>query len=163
MKRSSTLFLKVAVIFIGIPILALCIFLLPQIANEAIEEAKKGAELAYVVFGLLTIMYVSAIPFYFALYQALRLLSYIDKHQAFSELSVRALKKIKNCAITISGLYVVALPLIYIIAEWDDAPGLVLIGMVIVGASLVIAVFAAVLQKLLKEAIDIKSENDLTV
>jgi len=29
--------------------------------------------------------------------------------------------------------------------------------------SAVIAVFAAVLQKLLKEAIDIKSENDLTV
>jgi hypothetical protein len=163
MKRGSTLFLKVAVIFIGIPVLALCIFLLPQIANEAIEEAKKGSELAYVVFGLLTIMYVSTIPLYFALYQALRILSYIDKNQAFSELSVRALKKIKNCAITISGLYVVALPLVYIIAEWDDAPGLVLIGMVIVGASMVIAVFAAVLQKLLKEAIDIKSENDLTV
>jgi hypothetical protein len=163
MKRGSTLFLKIAVIFIGIPILALCIFLLPQIANEAIEEAKKGAQLAYVVFGILTIMYVSTIPFYFALYQALRLLIYIDKNQAFSELSVRALKKIKNCAITISGLYVVALPLVFIIAQWDDAPGLALIGMVIVGASLVIAVFAAVLQKLLKEAIDIKSENDLTV
>ncbi len=55
------------------------------------------------------------------------------------------------------------LPLIYIIAEWDDAPGLILIGMVFVGASLVIAVFAAVLRRLLQEAIQIKSENDLTV
>jgi capsular polysaccharide biosynthesis protein len=35
--------------------------------------------------------------------------------------------------------------------------------MVIIFASLVIAVFAAVLQKLIKNAIDIKSENDLTV
>ncbi|HZG70265.1 MAG TPA: DUF2975 domain-containing protein [Chondromyces sp.] len=163
MKRGSTLFLRTAVIFIGIPVLALCIFLLPQIANVAIEEAKKGAELAYVVFGILIIMYVSAIPFYFALYQALRLLSYIDKNEAFSELSVRALKKIKNCAITISGFYVAALPLVYVIAEWDDAPGLILIGMVIIGASMVIAVFAAVLQRLLQEAIHIKSENDLTV
>ncbi|MFK2825297.1 DUF2975 domain-containing protein [Bacillus sp. B190/17] len=163
MKRGSTLFLRAAVIFIGIPVLALCIFLLPQIANEAIEQAKKGAHLAYVVFGILIIMYVSAIPFYFALHQALRLLSYIDKNQAFSELSVRALKKIKNFAITISGLYVTALPLVYIIAEWDDAPGLILIGMVIIGASMVIAVFAAVLQRLLQEAINIKSENDLTI
>ncbi|WP_338450016.1 DUF2975 domain-containing protein [Niallia oryzisoli] len=163
MKKGSTLFLKIAVIFIGLPVLALCIFLLPYIANVAIEEAKKGAELAYVVFGLLFIMYVSAIPFYFALFQAFKLLSYIDKNQAFSDLSVIALKKIKNCAIAISGMYVVALPLVYIIAEWDDAPGLFLIGMVIIGASLVIAVFAAVLQRLLKEAIDIKSENDLTV
>ncbi|GAB3059708.1 DUF2975 domain-containing protein [Virgibacillus ainsalahensis] len=163
MKHGSTLFLKVAVIFIGLPVLALCIFLLPQIANVAIEEAIKGATLAYVILGLLMVMYVSAVPFYFALYQAFRLLTYIDKNQAFSELSVRVLKKIKNCAITISGLYVIALPLVYIIAEWDDAPGLILIGMVIVGASMVIAVFGAVLQKLLKEAIDIKSENDLTV
>ncbi|MCH7322064.1 DUF2975 domain-containing protein [Solibacillus sp. MA9] len=163
MKRGSTLFLKVAVIFIGIPILALCIFLLPQIAMVAFEEAKKGSELAYVVFGILSIMYVSTIPFYFALYQTLGILSYIDKNQAFSELSVRALKKIKNCAITITGLYMVGLPLVYIIAEWDDAPGLLLIGLVIVGASMAIAVFAAVLQKLLKDAIAIKTENDLTV
>ncbi|MDQ0216654.1 putative MnhB-related membrane protein [Oikeobacillus pervagus] len=163
MKRSSTLFLRAAVIIIGIPVLALCIFLLPQIANVAIEEAKRGAMLAYVVFGILIIMYGSAIPFYFALYQALRLLGYIDKNEAFSQISVRALKKIRNCAITISGLYVLALPLVYIIAEWDDAPGLIVIGMVIIGASMVIAVFAAVLQRLLQEAINIKSENDLTV
>ena len=163
MNRGSTLLLKVAVICIGIPVLALCIFLLPQIAMEAIEEAKKGATLAYVVFGILLVMYVSAIPFYFALYQSLKLLSYIDKNEAFSEISVIALKKIKYCAITISSLYVVALPLVFIIAEWDDAPGLVVIGMVMVGAPLTIAVFAAVLQRLLKDAIAIKSENDLTV
>jgi len=163
MKKGSTLFLKAAVIIIGLPVLALCIFALPQLASTAFEHAKEGAQLAYIVFGLLFIMYVSAIPFYFALFQAFKLLSYIDKNQAFSDLSVIALKKIKNCAITISGLYVAALPLLFPIAEWDDAPGLVLIGMVIAGASLVIAVFAAVLQRLLKEAIDIKSENDLTV
>jgi hypothetical protein len=163
MKQRSTLFLKIAVFLIGTPVLALCIFLLPQIVYEAIEHAQKGSELAYVVFGILIVMYVSTIPFYLALYQAFKLLSYIDKNQAFSQISVRALKNIRNCAITISGLYTVALPLVFIIAEWDDAPGLVLIGMVIIGASIVIAVFAAVLQRLLQEAINIKSENDLTV
>jgi len=163
MKRGSTFFLKTAVIFMGIPVLALCIFLLPQIATEAMEQVKMGSELAYIVFSILFLMYVSAIPFYFALYQALRLLSYIDQNQAFSNLSVIALKKIKKCAIAICGFYVVNLPFVYIIAEWDDAPGLILIGIVIIGASMVIAVFAAVLQRLLQEAIHIKSENDLTV
>ncbi|QOR68056.1 DUF2975 domain-containing protein [Cytobacillus suaedae] len=162
MKR-STIFLKIAVFLIGAPVLAACIFLLPMIAAEAFEAAKTGGELAYVVFGILIVMYVSTVPFYFALFQAFKLLSYIDKNLAFSELSVSALMKIKYCALTISGLYVLALPLVYIIAEWDDAPGLILIGMVIPGASLVIAVFAAVLQRLLQEAINIKSENDLTV
>jgi len=163
MKQGSTLFLKIALFLIGAPVLALCIFLLPRIGIEAFEHLKDGLELPYMVFGILFLMYVSAIPFYFALYQAFKLLSYIDKNLAFSEISVVALKKIKTCALTISGLYVIALPFIFIIAEWDDAPGLALIGMVIVGASLVIAVFAAVLQRLLQEAIYIKSENDLTV
>lgn len=163
MKQSSTLFLKIAVIFIGMPVLALCLFLLPQIAIEASEASKRGVDIAYVVYGLLLVMYISAIPFYFALYQSFKLLNYIDKNEAFSELSVRALNKIKKSAIIISGLYVVALPFVYILAEKDDAPGLILIGIVLIFAPMVIAVFAAVLQKLLKNAIDIKSENDLTV
>ncbi|WP_144526458.1 DUF2975 domain-containing protein [Peribacillus simplex] len=160
MKLGTTLFLKIAVIFIGIPVLALCIFFVPEIANFAAELYPDMAYLKYLVF---IDLYASAIPFYFALYQAFKLLSYIDKNKAFSELSVRALKTIKNCAITISGLYVLGMPLFYLIADMDDAPGIILIGMVVIFASLVIAVFAAVLQRLLQEAIDIKSENDLIV
>ncbi|MEC0251830.1 DUF2975 domain-containing protein [Bacillus halotolerans] len=160
MKRGSTLFLKIAVILIGIPVLALCIFLVPEIANFAAELYPDISYLKYLVY---IDLYAAAIPFYFALYQAFTLLSYIDRNKAFSELSVRALKKIKYCAITISLLFAAGMPLFYLIAEMDDAPGIILIGLVLIFASMVIAVFAAVLQRLLQEAIDIKSENDLTV
>ena len=37
MKRGTTLFLKLAVILMGIPVLALCIFLVPEIGNYAAE------------------------------------------------------------------------------------------------------------------------------
>ncbi|ADP32664.1 DUF2975 domain-containing protein [Bacillus atrophaeus] len=160
MKRGTTLFLKIAVFLIGIPVLALCIFLVPEIANFA---AELYPDIVYIKYLVLINLYASAIPFYFALYQAFKLLSYIDKNKAFSELSVKALKNIKYCAITISILFVMGMPLFYLMAEKDDAPGIILIGLVVIFASMVIAVFAAVLQKLLKEAIDIKSENDLTV
>ncbi len=160
MKRGSTIFLKIAVFLIGTPVLALCIFGLPMLAKEAAEG---NSEFAYVLYGILIVMYVSAIPFFVALYQAFKLLSYIDKNKAFSEISVKALKNIKYCAITISGLYVVGMPFFYIFAELDDAPGIILIGMLFIFAPMVIAVFAAVLQRLLQEAIDIKSENDLIV
>ncbi len=103
-------------------------------------------------------LYATAVPFYFALYQAFKLLSYIDKNHAFSELSVRALKKIKYCALSISLLYVAGMPLFYLLGERDDAPGIIVIGMIMVFASLVITVFAAVLQKLLQKAVEIKSE-----
>lgn len=160
MERGSTLFLKVAVILMGIPVLALCIFAVPEIASYAVELYPDHSYLKYL---FMIDLYASAIPFYIALYQTFKLLGYIDKNKAFSELSVNVLKKIKLCAITISGLYVLGMPLFYLFAERDDAPGVIVIGMVMIFASMVIAVFAAVLQKLLQEAIDIKSENDLTV
>jgi len=159
-KRGTTFFLRIAVIIIGIPVLALCIFLVPEIANYAVELYPNMTYLKYLV---LIGLYVTAIPFYIALYQAFKLLNYIDKNKAFSDLSVKALNTIKYCAITISILYVADLPLFYLIGDKDDAPGVILLGLVIIFASMVIAVFAAVLQKILKEAIDIKSENDLTV
>ncbi len=159
MKR-ETLFLKLAVILMGFPVLALCIFLVPELGNIA---AKLLPEFAYIKYPVFIAFYASAIPFYFALYQAINLLSYIDKNEAFSELSVKALRKIKYCAVTITSLHVLVLPLFYLFAEKDDAPGVIFVGLVVPFASMVVAVFAAVLQKLLKNAIDIKSENDLTV
>jgi Protein of unknown function (DUF2975) len=160
MKRGTTLFLKIADILIGIPVLALCIFLVPELGNVA---AKLLPEFAFIKYLVSIVFYASAIPFYFALYQAFKLLRYIDKNKAFSQISVKALKKIKHCAITISILHVLVLPLFYLFAEKDDAPGVIFVGLVVPFASMVIAVFSAVLQKLLKEAIDIKSDNDLTV
>ncbi|OZM58384.1 hypothetical protein CIB95_02100 [Lottiidibacillus patelloidae] len=158
MKQGTTLFLKISLFIIGAPILAICIFLVPAIGNYVGELTVNFVK--YLVY---IDLYGAAIPFYFALYQAFKLLSYIDKNQAFSQLSVNALKKIKVCAVTISILYVLGMPIFYVIGEVDDAPGVILLGMVMIFASMVIAVFAAVLQRLLQEAIDIKSENDLTV
>ncbi|MED1103441.1 DUF2975 domain-containing protein [Bacillus paramycoides] len=160
MKQGSTLFLKTAIILIGIPVLALCIFLVPKIGNYAAELYPDIASIKYLV---LINLYATVIPFYSALYQAFKLVSFIDKNNAFSKLSVRALKKIKYCAVTISILYVVGMPLFYLVAERADAPSIIILGMLLIFASMVIAVFAAVLQRLLKDAIDIKSENDLTV
>ncbi|MFJ7974409.1 DUF2975 domain-containing protein [Peribacillus sp. NPDC096379] len=159
MKQVTTLFLKLAVIFMGISVLALCIFLVPHLANFAANLYPNIASMKYLVF---IVMYGAAVPFYFALYQAFNLLRYIDEGTAFSELSVKALKNIKCCAITISGLYVLGLPLFHFIAKKVDPP-IGLMGLIIIFASLVIAVFAAILQRLLQEAINIKSENDLTV
>ncbi|MEK3720109.1 DUF2975 domain-containing protein [Paenibacillus sp. FSL H8-0034] len=160
MKRGTTLFLKLAVILIGISILAFCIFLVPKIGSFAGELYP---EMAYMKSLVLIDMYAAAIPFYFALYQAFKLISYIDVNQAFSELSVKALKNIKYCAITISSLYLLGMPLYYLMGKRVDPPSFIPMGLTIIFASMVIAVFAAVLQRLLQEAIHIKSENDLTV
>ncbi|ULO09011.1 DUF2975 domain-containing protein [Paenibacillus sp. 19GGS1-52] len=158
-KRGSTHILKLIIFLAGSAVLALCIFLVPHMANFAAKLYPNIPLMKYLVF---IVMYGAAVPFYFALYQAFNLLRYIDENTAFSELSVKALKNIKCCAIAISGLYVLGMPLFRFIAKKVDPP-IGLMGLVIIFASLVIAVFAAILQRLLEEAINIKSENDLTV
>lgn len=154
MRPSSTLFLKGVVVFIGMVVLALCILVIPHYIRSDTTGYYRP---------ILIGMYVPAIPFFIALYQAWKLLRYIDENKAFSELSVKTLKNIKYCAITISAMYVAGMPYIYYAANKDDAPGVIVIGLVIIFASIVIATFAAVLQKLIQNALDIKSENDLTV
>ncbi|MEC3571158.1 MULTISPECIES: DUF2975 domain-containing protein [Bacillus cereus group] len=143
----------------GIAVLALCIFLVPEMANFVANLYPNIAPIKYLVF---IVMYVAAVPFYVALYQAFNLLQYIDENTAFSELSVKSLKNIKRCAVTISGLYVLGLPLFHFIVKKMEPP-IGLVGLIIIFASFVSAVFTAILQRLLQEAINIKSENDLTV
>lgn len=154
MKQVSTLFLRSAVFAIGLVVLAACIFALPL----GISLDKTGGYRP-ILLGL----YVTAIPFFAALYQTLKLLQYIDRNEAFSDLSIKALQFIKYCAVTISTLFAAGAPYLYHMADRDDAPGVLLLGLVIMFASFVIATFAAVLQKLVQNAIDIKTENDLTV
>ena len=158
MKRGSTLFLRISVLLIGTPVLTLCVYGISWLANNPVNP-----DYAHILYPILIGVYVSVIPFFVALCQSFKLLSFIDKNQAFSELSVKALKNIKFCAISISGLFVLIIPFVYLVADLDDAQGLIIIGMVPIFASIVIAVFAAVLQRLLQEAIDIKSENDLII
>lgn len=154
MKLDSTFFLRLVIAGIGIVVLLLCIFALPY----GISTDKTGYYRP-----ILLGMYLPAIPFFFALYQALRLLTYIDKNKVFSVLSIKVLQKIKYCAVIISALYAAGMPYIFYVADKDDAPGVTAIGLVIIFASLVIATASAVFQRLLQNAVDIKSENDLTV
>ncbi len=154
MKASSTLILKLVVVLIGFVVLGLCVFVLPA----GLMSDKTG-----LYKPILLGMYLPAIPFFIALFQVLKLLGLIDKNQAFSDLSVRSLKIIKYCGIAIGAIYTAGMPFIYIAAEKDDAPGVIVIGLVIIFAAFVVSTFVAVLEKLMKSAIDLKSENDLTI
>lgn len=160
MKHGSTLFLRATIIALEALVLGLCAIVLPEIYRE---WNNAFPEIAFLRFQVLICLSITVIAFSIALYNVWQLLRYIDKNQAFSQSAVTALRNIKYCAYTIGGLYALALPLVYYIAEIDDAPGLILIGLGFTFAPIVFGVLAAVAERLFQNAIDIKSENDLTV
>jgi hypothetical protein len=160
MNRGSTWFLRGTILFLGFIVLMIGIFFVPSLGPGWAVEIPQLPGIGYMI---MVGIYACAIPFYMALYQAMKLLNYIDRNKAFSDRSVKALKHIKYCGIAIGVLCAAGMPIVYYLAEMDDAPGLVLFGMVFVIAPIAVAVLAAVLQRLLRNAINIKNENDLTV
>ena len=154
LQRGSTVFLRAVIIGAGLIILALCIFALPVGLRSDATGAYKP-----IILG----MYGAAIPFFLALKATLKLLGYIDTNKAFSVRSLATLRTIKRCAVAVASIFALGSPYIYHVADMDDAPGVLAFALLIIGTSIVIAVFSSVLQKLLASALAIKTENDLTV
>lgn len=161
MKNGSTIFLRLALIAMGLLAVILGAVLVLQVDQNWAEEFPSIAYAEYpIIVGLIT----SVIVFWAALHQAFRLLDLIDHNKSFSKLSVKTLQSIKYCAFVIAGVFTLGMPVVFHIAQKEDAPGLILIiGAIFVGAPILVAVFAGVCQRLFQNAIDIKSENDLTV
>lgn len=159
MKRNSTIFLQIVIGFIGIVALVIMIrFPLTEGRAQNLDLFHIYAD-PFLIYG-----YLASIPFFVALYQAFRLLGYIGQNKVFSLDSVKALRTIKYCAIILSILIVLALIYVRIFHAQDDDPaGAIMLGMIATFISIVVATAAAVFEKMLQKAIDIKSENDLTV
>jgi hypothetical protein len=160
MKRSSTRFLQLVIVLIGIGALALLLW------EPHVEGRNAHATLFQIYFNdpFLAYAYVGSIAFFVALYEAFKLLGYIAQNKVFSLNSVKALRTIKYCALTLVGFIVGAEAYIFIAVRGkDDIAGGVAIGLVLIFLSVVMATAAAVFERLLQSAVDIKSENDLTV
>ncbi|MBI2427289.1 MAG: DUF2975 domain-containing protein [Ignavibacteriales bacterium] len=159
MKRGSIIFLKVVIVLIGIVVLTGMIRF-PLTEGRAVDlDLFSIYSDPFIVY-----IYAASIPFFVALYQAFKLLGYIGQNKVFSLSSVKALRTIKYCAIIQSASIVMAVLYIRILHNKDDDPaGFIAVGIVATFISVVIATAAAVFEKLLQSAVDIKSENDLTV
>lgn len=159
MKKVSTLFLKAVLVIMALSVLALCIFAFPSMGRGIAAEFPAVKYLKYFVL----VGYLASIPFLVGLYQAFKLLGFIDKNVAFSEQSTKTLRIMKYCGVFICISLLLGMPFVFWIAEVDDAPGAILIWMVIACSPIVVSVFAAVLEKLIQNGLDLKSENELTV
>ena len=159
MKKSSTIFLQVVIVLIGIVALVIMIrFPLTEGRATNLDLVSIYVD-PFLVYG-----YLASISFFVALYQAFKLLGYIRQNKVFSLSSVKALRTIKYCAIILGTSIVMAGLYIRIFhAEGDDPAGFLAICIVTTFVSIVVATAAAVFKKTLQSAVDIKSENDLTV
>lgn len=159
MKRILIIFLQAVIVLIGIVALSILMrFPLTEGRAANLDLFSIYCD-PFILYG-----YATSIAFFVALYKAFKLLGYIGQNKVFSSNSVKALKSIKYCAIVLSVLIVTAGLYIRIFHNKEDDPaGFLAICIVTTFVSVVIATAAAIFEKILQNATDKKSENDLTI
>ena len=159
MRRSSAAFLQAVTVLVAIGALVLLLrepYVEGRNAHVApFEIYFKDPFLAYASF--------ASIPFFVALYQAFKALGYAGRSKLFSQPPVKAMRTIKFCATAIVGFVLVGEVFILKHDDKEDPGAGLFMGLLITFASVVIAAAATVFERVLQDAVDIKSENDLTV
>ncbi|MEB7868123.1 DUF2975 domain-containing protein [Enterococcus faecium] len=156
--KFKTLLLKFVVLGISAVFILFGVLFYTQIATS-----EKGFN-----FDWQTTLFVSVI--YFALllgiviaYFLLKLLKKIEDNQAFSTQSLNILKKIERTILFIGFAFFGLLPKFMKVADLDDAPSLMLVGIAVVFIPFAVYTLTSVLEKLLEHAILLKTDHDLTV
>src|SRR6476646_4361488 len=139
MKRGSTLFLKIVLCLLAIGVLVGLLWF-PQTegraANLDLISIYSDPFILYI--------YLGSIPFFIGLYEAFKLLNFIDANKAFSQGAVNTLKNMKFASLSLIGFIALAVLYIRFFAKGDDPAGPTALGIFAAFAVAVIATAAAV-------------------
>lgn len=159
MTRGSILFLRAVIVLVAVGVLA------GMLWEPQVEGRNASADQVTIYFRdpFLAYAYLGSLPFFFGLYQGFRLLGYVGAGEALSAGAVRSVRLIKYCALAVVGFILGAEAYIILGVRDEDGAGAVALGIVASFGGLVMATGAAVLERVLGNAVDLKSEHDLTV
>lgn len=158
MKKSSTGFLQIVIVLIGLATLAL------MLIESHFEGRNAHATLFEIYFKdpFLAYAYIASIPFFTALYHAFKILGYAGENNAFTKTAVDALRLIKRCGIAMI-CFAAGGATIILIQESDDRPPGIMMSALILLIALVITASASLFERISQNAVDLKSENELTI
>lgn len=159
MKKSLSVFLQVAIVIIAVAALAILVRLPLAEGRAANLDLFSIYSDPFIIYG-----YATSIAFFVALYQAFKLFGYIGQNKVFSPIAIQTLRNIKYCAITLGILIVAAALYIKMSHNMDDDPaGFIALSIAATFIVAVVAAAVAVFERILRSAVNIKSENDLLV
>jgi len=156
MKKASILFLQ------GVILLIVIVAIVILIRFPSTEGRAKNLDTFSIYTDLFILYgYATSIPFFFALYNTLKLLRLIGQNKAFSSSTIIILRTIKYCAIALSILIVMAGIYIRIFHNKNDDPaGFLAICILTTLITLIVFTVVSVFEKIVKNGVDIKSENE---
>jgi len=156
-RRGSTAFLQGVIVLVGLGAMTFLLW------EPHVEGVNKHATLAQKYLNAFVVyVYVASIPFFVGLYQGIKVLGYAGRNRVISQEGVNALRTIKYCALAVIAFVAVSV-LFMIGGDREDRPGGTFMRILVGFPSVVVAAAAAMFERVLQNAVDLKSENDLTV
>jgi hypothetical protein len=131
--KFKILYLKSFIIGIIIFTLIISIFAIPSLIKEGIAFYSKNIIISFFVG-----IYLSIIPFLYSNIQVIKIINNISKNILFSEDTIKSLNKIKKSSFVFCVIYIFLFPIFYYLGEIDDAPGMILLGFIIILSSIFI-------------------------
>lgn len=150
MKKLIAVAFQIVIVLIGIFALALLL----------IEPHFEGRNVNATLFEIyardpfLAYAYVASVAFFIGLYQAFKLVGYVGRNMVFSQASIKALKTIKYCALSMIGFIIGAEAYMWIaIRGTDDIAGGVAMGLLLMAISVIVVISAGTLEGRVRRAI----------
>lgn len=125
------------------------------------EQALAFPELAGWRWPLTVYLWITSIPFYLAAWEALRLCGSVIQRNPFQMENVRSLRRIGRYALSEGGFYLAGYVVVSLFIS--QHPSFLLGLVVILLAAGVLYLFCEVLASLLRQAIELKDDNALTI
>ncbi len=151
MKKYTIILFKIVLLLITIAVFSLSVIGIISLIQDPINPIY-----GYILYPIVIAIYLSTVLIYMAFYQTNKFLSLIEKQWIFSNTSIRFLEKIKWYGLIFGILYLIALPFFYLLANADDAPGVIFVGMIPLVGGVIVFLFAEIMIKIIDEGIELK-------
>lgn len=143
---------------LSVVVLVLCVLAIPYLANRVAEQ---NPDYHHLKVPVMLFLYLTALPFYGGVFQAMRICREILKGNEFTHQNAHSLTLIGWYAFSVILLYFVGAGLL--LTQNALHPSIVIIILTVIFMAAAIAVFGALLSHLVQQAVQIKEENDHTV
>ena len=157
MKRSLAMVLQLFIVLVGIGTLALLLL------EPHLEGRNKEATLFEIYFKdfFLAYVYLGFVPFFVGLYQVFWVLGYVGNNSFSSKAVVQSLRAIKYCAVVFLGVFA-ASALFLFSSDPEDRPAGVFMRLLLIVPSIVVAIGAAWMERVVENTVDGKSGSSVT-
>ncbi len=132
-----------------IPVIVFFAFLFPELFDAAGSPIPEYAPLLYPI---IVASCLGTIPYVFSLYQTFLVLGMIRRNEMVSKRFQAAIRSVRYSAIIISVMFGICLPFVYVIADWTDVPGIMLIGIILEVVAIVVSLVCFLLERIVNDA-----------